>query len=82
MDSVFKTGVYNLKKIGQITFDNKGNDFSDSYFNIDTIEMGTLNINKLDTVRKIISGTFDVNMRGKNDESLKISDGRFDTKYY
>ena len=40
-----------------------------------------LNIIKLDTINKIISGTFSVNLHNFDGDVLEITNGRFDVKY-
>lgn len=51
------------------------------YYRTDSLNTGLLNINKLDTLNKIVAGTFELNMIGQNQEKLKITEGRFDVKY-
>jgi hypothetical protein len=49
----------------------------DFYF----IDSGTLNITRLDTVNKIISGTFNFSVKDSLGNTKQITDGVFDVKY-
>ncbi|MCB9222726.1 MAG: hypothetical protein H6582_01010 [Crocinitomicaceae bacterium] len=54
-----------------------------SEYDHDTTKKGTLNIVQLDTVNKIISGTFSMDLFNSTctDSIIHITDGRFDAKY-
>ncbi len=43
---------------------------------------GELSLTKVDTVNKILSGTFWFNIKTDYCDTLKITDGRFDIRYY
>lgn len=43
---------------------------------------GNLNLTRLDTVKKFISGTFNCIIPVPDCDTLKITDGRFDVRYY
>ena len=43
---------------------------------------GIVTLTKLDTIKKIISGTFNCNIPVPNCDTLFITDGRFDIQYY
>jgi hypothetical protein len=47
---------------------------------IDSIN-SLIQITKLDTMRKIVSGTFSLNLKNSDNKILTINDGRFDIQY-
>jgi hypothetical protein len=54
---------------------------ADCTFVTDSVQKGSVNILKLDTVQKIISGTFEFTVGKLNCDTVRITDGRFDVKY-
>ncbi|OFX58961.1 MAG: hypothetical protein A2046_12885 [Bacteroidetes bacterium GWA2_30_7] len=51
------------------------------YYSLDSTHTGFIQINKLDTIKRIVAGKFEINMIGKNDEEMKITEGQFDISY-
>jgi hypothetical protein len=54
-----------------------------TYQNLRFLSSGKLEVTKLDTINKIIAGTFEITVykSGNTNDSLKITEGRFDFKY-
>jgi hypothetical protein len=54
-----------------------------SYFSTDTDTKtsGSLTVNKLDRINRIISGTFNATLSKAGCDTIKITDGRFDMKF-
>jgi hypothetical protein len=78
----------NLNSTGSIILNNLNNSYA-RYSNIltgcsyevDSIQTGTLNILKYDTINFIISGTFEFTVGTGGCDTIKITEGRFDLKY-
>ena len=52
-------------------------------YSADSLNIGSVNITRFDTINKIISGTFAFNAKLRNGtEVVKITEGWFDIKYY
>lgn len=83
-NSIFSTGIYLLEDN-----DLNGADFHDSnrscFYETDSIpngkNKGQLVISRLDTINRIISGTFEFTSEKQGCRILKVRDGRFDFKY-
>ena len=85
---VYAKGMYNLSFKNSL----EGNSWyayyiynglpdSNRYF-VDTVNTGTLNLLRLDTISFIMSGTFQFNGYNKYlNKTVKITDGRFDIRY-
>ena len=59
----------------------RGNNCFNAYFLIDST-LSEVNITKLDTINKTVSGTFFMTLIDPQGKKIKISDGRFDLKLY
>ena len=62
-------------------FEIKRDDCSKAFLLCDTLEKELI-LNKLDTINKIISGTFSMTIINRLRTTKKITNGRFDVKYY
>ncbi|WP_017256998.1 DUF6252 family protein [Pedobacter arcticus] len=80
--------IKNLKlgenSINGITISPEFNDYgNNNYFKTNSSSTGMVNITKIDTVRKIISGTFSFKAENEDDPNdiITVTDGRFDITY-
>ena len=49
---------------------------------LDTTQINIVKLNKIDTEKKIISGEFQFTAISTKKDTIKVTSGRFDTKYY
>jgi hypothetical protein len=79
-----QNGVY-LGPFSLTKFPENGARFADYNSNFDfrnyNNNPGLLNITKIDTLKRIIAGTFEMNMINQKFDTIHITQGRFDMKY-
>lgn len=80
---VFKTGKYPLQSQSCSTNYQCDQTF---YYNSDeyttySAHSGELNLTRLDTINKIVSGTFEFNATNPEGKTVRVTAGRFDVKY-
>lgn len=81
--NVISPGSYKMDNFPFLKSSNDSTRFwyDDNYYDAFKLKSGDINsiqITKFDTVKNIISGTFTVNLVNRNNETLKITEGRFD----
>ncbi|RYY30344.1 MAG: hypothetical protein EOP41_00820 [Sphingobacteriaceae bacterium] len=83
INSLKKTRIYSSSTNGnnQAYLNNYNNG---TYYSTSQSNKGTITVTKLDLNNKIISGTFEFTAEDENNpnNTIKVTDGRFDVKYY
>lgn len=86
-------GRYELNQVARPSFPNTtpayanystSNPEPEGYYLTGPTATGQLTVTRLDTVAKIISGTFELTaqkVRGEGPETVRLTDGRFDVRY-
>jgi len=71
-------GIFDISRFGWYP-----NGISDGYEKIDPAAQNYFRVDQIDTSNNIISGQFQITLiREKTGDKVKITDGRFDIKYY
>lgn len=84
IDSLQQTGTYYAKKTSNLkfAFTDRIKNCDIGYFDTSIFRKGQLTITKLDKINQVISGTFEIKLYDmKCNDTIKITDGRFDLKY-
>ena len=74
------TGTYNLNSLNN-SYARYSDILTSCDYEVDTIQSGTMNILKFDTINFIISGTFEFTIGTSVCDTIKITEGRFDLKF-
>lgn len=82
LDNVTGSGKYILENFAQYKSSANHNDFGINYFVTDSVHTGEVTVTKLDTVNKILSGTFVMQLAKLFEvQSEMVTEGRFDVTY-
>jgi Family of unknown function (DUF6252) len=76
-----KLGDNTIAKNDSESFYNLTNSNGCVRYYLDTSKVRRLTITKIDKVKKVISGTFEFTANNNCSDTLRFTDGRFDTKY-
>lgn len=79
-DSAIHTSQFSANETRLIIRDEAGKTVFESY-RVPNPNSGRLNILRLDTLNRIIAGTFYFDAVNKERDTIKVTDGRFDLKY-